>query len=582
MKRTLATIAILAGTLLLAACGNGDGKLSGGGGGPAPTPTTSSVALGSGSGASFQVGVLGIAVSDLSAGGSTTISANLQYEDGRPYTKSATIAFTSPCYQNNLATFDVNGQKGNTVTTSTGQANITYTAAGCSGTDTITATTTVNSQDLSATGVVNVAPAAVGSIQFVSANPSIISLKGSGGTETSAVVFKVVDVAGGPVAQAHVHFALDTSVGGIVLTPASATTGSDGQVQTVVQAGTQHTTVRVTASVTAGSGEEISTQSPGIVISTGLATEKHFSLSLESHNVEGYNLDGVTDKVTVILSDRFGNPVPDGTTVAFTTNGGQIQPSCTTENATGSCSVIWTSANPRPPTPASASGGLSVIGHAEILAYATGEESFIDVNGNGVLDNGDRFTPDSQDPTSVDNFFGYPPPQDDIGEIYLDQAQLGHYVNGDYFFDFNKNGHRDAPNGKFDGNGCKGSTNPPIECGSDTTGVGVQSCIVMSTSQVIIVGPDTLAPGQSGTYLVSDRNGNVPPAGMTFSISANGPSASVQQGGTVPDIGGCPKPPVAYPIVVSVSSTSQPGSFSIVAKAPTSNTLSYSNSVTVQ
>src|SRR5690625_5138441 len=252
MKKAFGIIAVLIATLVLAACGNGDGKLSGGGSGPTPTPSTSSVALGSGSGSSFQVGVLGVSVPNLSAGGSTTIAANLQYDDGTPYTKSATLTFTSPCYQNGLAQFSVNGQQENKVTTSTGQANITYIAAGCSGTDTITATTTVGGQDLSATGVVNVASAAVGSIQFVSATPQIISLKGTSGPQTSTVVFKVVDVAGGPVADAEVTFSLDTHVGNIKPSePVKATTGNDGQAQMVLQAGTQHTTVRVTASVTA-------------------------------------------------------------------------------------------------------------------------------------------------------------------------------------------------------------------------------------------------------------------------------------------------------------------------------------------
>jgi hypothetical protein len=580
MKKTLATFAILAGTLLLAACGNGDGKLSNGGGTPTPTTTTSTVALGSGSGAGFQTGVLRVAVSDLSAGGSTTISANLQYEDGTPYTKSATITFTSPCYQNDLASFSVNGQPVNTVTTSTGQANITYTATGCSGTDTITATTTVDDQDLSATGTVNVKSADVGSIQFVSATPQIISLKGNGGPENSTVIFKVVDVAGGPVADAHVSFDLNTHAGGVTLTPSSATTGSNGQAQTVVQAGTQHTSVRVTASTPITSGHAqtmISTQSPGIVISTGLATEKHFSLSLEKHSVEGFGLDGVTDKVSVILSDRFGNPVPDGTTVAFTTNGGQIEPSCATTD--GTCSVTWTSANPRPPATVS-SPGLSVIGHAEILAYATGEESFTDVNGDGIIDAGDLF---SLRDGRKGNFFS-PPSHDDIGEIYLDQNENGSHDKGEYFFDFNEDGQWNEPNGKFDGNGCKSSNSPPPHgrCGDSTTGVGLQTCIVMATSSVsITASPPTLTvmPGKTVLFSVYDGNGNAPPAGMKFSISADGPTAKIEQGSTVPDRIGCNS---SYSLGVSVSSDSKSGTFTIVATSPTSDSVSYSDSITVQ
>ncbi|MGA7965835.1 MAG: hypothetical protein WCB49_08105 [Gammaproteobacteria bacterium] len=572
MKKTFGNIAICCLVALLAGCGGstnsslGGGSSGGGGGG-----TSLTVALGSGSGSSFQQGVLAVAVANLSAGGSTTISAALQNSDGTPYTQSATITFTSVCYQNGLAIFSENGTATNTVTTTTGQANITYTASGCSGSDTITATTSVNGTTLTAVGTVTVASASVGAIQFVSATPPTISLQGSGGPSTSTVVFKATDSSGGPVPNAKVSFSIDTTVGGITFSPTSATTGNDGQAQTVVQAGTQHTTVRVTASVKTASGQTISTQSPGIVISTGIPTEHNFSLSLATHNVEGFDVDGTQDTVTVRMSDRFFNPVPDGTAVSFTTNGGQIQPSCTTTN--GTCSVTWTSANPRPQ-----GGPNSVLGHAEILAYATGEESFTDVNGDGVFDGPDQFS--LYTGGTGDNFFGSPG-QDDIGEVYLDQNESGHYVSGDYFFDFNHDGVRNPPDGKYHGVGCQGTAT--VQCGTPTVGIGLQDCIVMSTSGVTITGPASIPVGSSATYLVSDENGNVPPSGMTFSIISSGPSVSLLQT-AVPDIGCKNSPPgsSSYPITVSVSSQSQSGSFVIVAKSPVSNnTLSYSPTINV-
>ncbi|MET0044774.1 MAG: hypothetical protein ABW100_14800, partial [Candidatus Thiodiazotropha sp. 6PLUC3] len=80
--------------------------------------------------------------------------------------------------------------------------------------------------------------------------------------------------------------------------------------------------------------------------------------------------------LTVHAADHFNNPVPDGTAVYFTTEGGQIQSQC--EILDGACSVNWTSSNPR-----------SSEGRITILASMLGEESFIDANGNGVLDFGD-------------------------------------------------------------------------------------------------------------------------------------------------------------------------------------------------
>ncbi|MDN5863702.1 MAG: Ig-like domain-containing protein [Gammaproteobacteria bacterium] len=592
MKCKFGVIGALGISLLIAGCGGGSLN----GGDEPPPPIESAVQLGSVVGGAFQAGVLEITTPQLSAGGSTTVSAALQYTDGTPYTGSATITFTSSCYQNGLATFTVDGEATNAVTTATGQANITYSAKGCSGSDTITATTSIDADTLTATGVVTVAPASVGFIQFVSATPDIISLNGTGGPQTSTVIFQVTNSSGGPVPGARVEFSLDTTVGGITLAPSSATTGNNGQAQTIVRAGTQHTTVRVTATVHTDDGRTISTQSPGIVISTGIPTQKHFSLSLSKHNLEGFNTDGLTSSVQVILSDRFGNPVPDGTQIAFTTNGGQIGPSCTTLG--GSCSVPWTSANPRP-----SNGPLSVIGHATILAYATGEESFTDVNGDGIFNvaNGvaDTFSlvPNPGAPNNPgDNFYGMPT-ADEIGEVYLDQNQNGAYDLGEFFFDFNHDSVRNNPGWElaakgarqYHGYGCEGPVpvpdpnNPgatiPVQCGTSTVGVGLEDCIVMTTSAVVISGPGNLNPGQSVTYSVSDLNGNVPPAGMQFTILANGADASVLQE-EVPDIGGCPIPPAAYTINVTVSATSQPGSFRIQAVSP-QGLVSYSNAITV-
>ncbi len=104
-------------------------------------------------------------------------------------------------------------------------------------------------------------------------------------------------------------------------------------------------------------------------------------------------MTGVTVPVTVYLSDRYSNPVPDGTAVAFTTNGGQIDGNCNTSG--GQCTVTWTSSNPRPTTnPASQTGTppSNGFGRAMILSTAIGEESFDDANGNGFYDSGESFS----------------------------------------------------------------------------------------------------------------------------------------------------------------------------------------------
>ena len=592
----------------LAACGSGLNSSSGSTG---TSGGSKAVFLGSGSGPSFKNGVVDLAATSLSAGGSTSVTVNIQTGDGNAYTGTIAVTFISPCFQSGLAQFTVTGSTTptNVVTTSNGQALITYSATGCSGTDTITATATNpnGSATLSASATLSVAAATLGSIQWsATSNNSQIALAGSGGNETATVVFKVTDTTGGPVPNQKVTFTLETSTGGITITPTTAISGTDGTVQTVMHAGTEHGSARVKASTTR-SGTTISTVSPGIVVSTGIPTQDRFSLALTVHNLEGWTRNGTTSTLTVAMADRFSNPVAVGTTVSFTTNGGHIQPSCTTTDpTTGSCQVTWTSEDPRPQGPTSAPA--SITGHAEILAYTTGEEHFDDVNGDGVFDHTDVFT--SLGGGDFDTFSWLQNPTvDDIGEIYLDENENGQHDSGEFFFDFNKDGVRNAPNGKYHGAGCLGTSS--VSCDSSSTlSIGTQDCIIMSTSQVIIVPDDggTAAStagnhqvqGSSRVYDVYDLKGNAPPAGMTFVTVTNGTTATIANN-TVPDIGCASSPPGirytdandvnnvpkqligggTYQITVTVPGTAQNGSFTIQATSPASNTVSSSETVNV-
>ena len=259
------------------------------------------------------------------------------------------------------------------VATVNGVATGSYRDNGCAGTDAITATAVGVT---SAATNLTITPPTVGSIQFVSATPSSISLKGTGGISTSQVVFKVLDSGGNPLSGHDVTFGLSTAVGGITLTPATGTATSDasGQVVTNVNSGTVSTPVRVTASTPgATAGSTLSTQSSGLTITTGIPAQDSFSLSATKLNPEFRDIDGNTTVLTARLADHFRNPVPDGTVVNFTTEGGSIIASCQT--TAGACSSTMTSQAPRP-----------VDGRATVLAYAVGEESFIDLNGNGVAD----------------------------------------------------------------------------------------------------------------------------------------------------------------------------------------------------
>ncbi len=491
MLKHLRILALFTITASLLSCGGGDGNTitrppgddTGGGGGGGGVLT---VQLGSGTPPNFSPGQIGIQVPSLAAGGSTSLSVSLVRSDDTLYTQPVDVTFSSACLANGLANLTTNP-----VSTTTGVATTTYSATGCSGDDVITASTITAGTALSATGTVTVAAAQVGSIEFISASPSLIGLKGTGGvgiSETSTVVFRVVDSTGGPVQGADVDFSLDSSVGGVALSPATATSGSDGRVQTVVQSGTVATTVRVNANVV---GLSIGTQSSELVVTTGLPDQDSFSLSVTCPNVEAFDIDGVNVEVTARLADRFGNPVPDGTAVTLTAEGGKIGGSCTTITTSGAasesgvCTVNWTSQNPRPAN-----------GRASLLATAIGEETFTDANGNGIFDDPDSFV--------------------DLDEPFRDDNENGGYDVGEFFLDFDNSSSFTTGDGQFNGLLCADTTG---RCSaSEKTAISAGNLIIMSGSAAVIT-PNTLQLNAPGTLSVrvGDARNQPMPAGTTVS-----------------------------------------------------------------
>jgi len=578
-------LSMLAAALVLTACGGSDGPTFGGGGGTGPgdpgdppscadDPTNPdcipvdpavSVLVGSGIGGTFQEGTMAVGVTDLSAGGQTNLTVTLVLEsDPATYYDDEFVAvnFTSNCVKAGLATIDPVS-----VNTGTGSATATYIAKGCATTDVITANAVAAGGTSlgSATGSVTVAPADVNSISFVGADPSIIGLKGTGGLgfdETSDVTFRVVDKVGNPVAGIDVSFELDSTTGGIALSPTSATSDAQGRATTVVTSGTAKATVRVTASVNVN-GQLISTQSDGLIISTGLPDQDSFSLALTAINLEALNIDGVQSTVTVRLADRYNNPVPDGTAVSFTAEAGSIQSSCLTgssNNESGVCEVTWTSSGERPP-----------LGRVTILATATGEEQFFDDNGNGVFDAGDA--------TWID-----------IPEVYRDDDENGIYESGQfndaYFFDFDNNQVRSPADGEFNGILCQ----DPARCeGPEKIGIGASGVIIMSGSSGFLysnVDPENPATdwqnfgglvngvldvsSGSGTviFLVGDINQQPMAEGTTISFSTdNGELFTPESGGyTVPRTAF--NGPPAYSFTVTPDNEPSVGPATLTIKSP--------------
>ncbi|MRW92585.1 hypothetical protein GJ699_21530 [Duganella sp. FT80W] len=340
----------------------------------------------------------GAAVTSIAPGSSATLTATLK-DSSNAVVPNTVVTFSST---DSHAVFSSSG--GTVVSDGNGKATITIApgSASTAGGYVITAGATVSSTTVSVSMAYSIsasAPAAATQLLFVSATPATIALKGTGGAgrqETSTVSFKVLDAAGNPVEGTSVSFALNTSVGGLTLTPASASTNSSGVASTTVSSGTINTPVRVTATLASG----VSTLSDQLVVSTGVPDQDSFTLSALIKNVEGGEFNGCTaptgTTITARLADHFHNPAPDGTAVSFTAEGGSIDASCltglvqttqadgtvsTTKGTAGECSVRFCAGNPRP-----------ADGRVTILAYALGEESFTDTNGNNRYDSGEAYT----------------------------------------------------------------------------------------------------------------------------------------------------------------------------------------------
>ncbi|MEW8505664.1 MAG: hypothetical protein AB2598_03105 [Candidatus Thiodiazotropha sp.] len=505
--------------LLLVACGGGDPDVPW----DATTSTTdgdsiddagtsgADIFIGSGSGTDFSAGTLDIAVTSLAAGGQTTVSATLADSTGNLFQDGASVAFNTDCFSVGLATIDT------PVESVGGVVTATYVAEGCSGADTVRATVTVNGDTTTATGTINVQAAEIGSMEFVSAVPQLIGLRGVGLTEVSRVSFRVLDQNGNPVPQQQVNFQLSTDVGGANIPSGAETAVSDinGLVGTDVKSGTIPTAVRVTASL--ASNPLISTQSDGLIISTGISDQNSMSLAADILNPEGWDFDGEKVELTVHAADHFNNPVPDGASVYFTTEGGQIQSQC--QIANGSCSVEWTSSNPRPQEN-DVPGGMA--GRITILASMLGEESFIDANGNGVLDSGDTAFATIPEAFRDDN-------EDDAK-----------HPTHEEFVDFNTNGIYDGANSDPNYNGtlccdstavtaaeaavaagedpgvCFGVTPTTTPVCSSEKNINVRDDIVLTMAEsfaTITHISGTLAPGNAVTFeIVGSFTGQIMPA----------------------------------------------------------------------
>jgi hypothetical protein len=303
-----------------------------------------------------------------------------------------------------------------------------------------------------------------GAMHFVGAQPVTIGVRGSGLPEQSVLTFQVTDAVGSPLAGVMVNFSI-ARIADEQISPLQAVTDGAGNVQVTVTSGKRALSLQVTAQV-GGVSPPLTVRSAPVSIVGGPPSQPNFSVAHQLANVSGGVFYGTHDTITAFVADRFGNPVPPGTSVNFTTKGGAIGNPTTTSDLGQATATLVTQA----PVP---NDGIVVT-----LATTRGERPFIDVNGNGVCDDADQLLA--------------------IPEPFYDTNCNGVHDPGEDFIDLNDDG-------AFDSN----------------QGSGTSAC----DDQIVVFGNIcTTFSGPTSVLLIPDDTGSIEPGGSrnyTLIVSDN-------------------------------------------------------------
>jgi len=453
---------------------------------------------------------------------------------GERLISTQSIRIESPCLLNGFASLSTDS----VIELTDGIGSTTYTAAdACSDTtDEVTATLVQagNPNPASATTTLSLSAAPAADerfITFISATPANIALQGTGGgvglEERAQVTFEVRDGSGNPVAGQEVTFELSRTTGGLTLADVSATTDANGRVAATVISGTIATPVRVIATTERSPADlvndPISVVSDSLTVSSGIVTQARFSVGVDTFNpAAAADINGISVMLTATAYDRFGNAVPDGTAVNFTSEcGGIVDPenggprgACETVN--GSCQLEWRS---QP-----AADTVCADNRVTIMAHALGEEAFSDDNGDGYYTDGESFSDNSEAFRNDNESSDVDGPTYDAGELFIDLDNDGSFGEATPI--------ANAPAGLYNGIAC---VSDGTVCSSDAISVFSNIEIVagpLDASSLNITVEDAAAvvldpaadPMVPGSYVVrvTDAFGNVPPLGTVVSASATG------------------------------------------------------------
>jgi hypothetical protein len=301
------------------------------------------------------------------------------------------------------------------------------------------------------------APEEVGAaagIKFVSAEPSIIAIKGSGGDQISEIKFMVIDTYDNPLQGENVSFGL-VGPTGATIDPTSAVTDADGMATVRLYSGSVAGPVTVSATIDL----PMTVQSTAVSIGGGVPSDARFSVAATKLNLPGLVWNGKETEISAWLADRFGSyNILEGTSVSFGTEVGLATATAgVTLGDDGVATVTvrtqagagWSHGEDVLPEPwetdlqtylASTYGYTGTTAHprdglVSVLVYTKGEEKFDDADSDGVYDAGE-FKPAYD--TAEDPFYDYNdndtydgPASLDPEEVYIDSAANGVWNGGD-------------------------------------------------------------------------------------------------------------------------------------------------------
>ena len=460
---------------------------------------------------------LNVGTQALAAYGTRQISVQVNIDGAAATSTPVQVSFSSNCGVVTPATASTNSQ---------GVVNASYSAVnsgitndqGCSdSTVSIVASTTGVTP---VTGNIRVELAPATNLLFANASPANIYLANSGGVTQSIVKFKLVNASNAALQGQDVRLELRDMADGIPkatfgtvgnVSAITQPTNSSGEVSVPVFSGTVPTNVIVRATLV--SDEGISTTSAVLAIASGRAVQSRVSVAVEKLSIEGANIDGVTTSITISLADRQGNPIPDGTAINFVTEGGvMIPPVCVTGVVPGDsrCSVSIRSQGLRP------GDGL-----VSILAYASGEEDFRDLNFDNVYSVGEPFT--------------------DLGNAFRQDAALAGGLSGPFVDGYFAVPREGAASCSQVIPGQSNFLGRPGSCDAvwGAADVRQQAVVVFATSRAAIAASSMVAglpiansnPLTNAlpevTVLVADENGNSMPTGTKIDFSTIDDGVSV-------------------------------------------------------